>query len=136
MLEKRKISLKACLLRKIVITLLVDTRTMKRLLVILTLILALGMGNTSRAEIQWHETNREMTGKSLNDPRTSDGVKIYGSNGTITIVTPERITVRVYTILGQLVSQAVLQPGTSELRLGSRGIYLVRIGNLTQKVAI
>ena len=109
---------------------------MKRLLVILTLILALGMGNTSRAEIQWHETNREMTGKSLNDPRTSDGVKIYGSNGTITIVTPERITVRVYTILGQLVSQAVLQPGTSELRLGSRGIYLVRIGNLTQKVAI
>ena len=109
---------------------------MKRLLAILTLMLALGMWNSSLAEIQWHETNREMTGKSLNDPRTSDGVKIYGSNGTITIVTPERITVRVYTILGQLVSQATLQPGTSELRLGSRGIYLVRIGNLTQKVAI
>ena len=109
---------------------------MKRLLAILTLMLALGMWNSSLAEIQWHETNREMTGKSLNDPRTSDGVKIYGSNGTITIVMPERITVRVYTILGQLVSQATLQPGTSELRLGSRGIYLVRIGNLTQKVAI
>ena len=47
-----------------------------------------------------------------------------------------RITVRVYTILGQMVSQATLQAGTSELRLGTRGIYLVRIGNLTQKVAI
>ena len=109
---------------------------MKRLLAILTLLLALGLGNTTLAEVQWHETNREVTGKVLNDPRASDGVEIYGSNGVITIVTPKRIVVKVYTILGQMVSQATLQPGTSELKLGTHGIYLVRIGNLTQKVAI
>ena len=109
---------------------------MRRLLAILSLVLALGFGNTALAEIQWHETNRETTGKLLNDPRTSDGIEIYGSKGTITIYTPKRINVRVYTILGQIVSQATLQPGTSELRIGSRGIYLVRIGNMTQKVAI
>ena len=112
---------------------------MRRLLAILTLVLTLGLQNAALAEIQWHVTNREMHGKSWNDPRTSDGIEIYGSNGVITIVTPKRITVRVYTILGQMVSQATLQAGTtSELRLGSRsrGIYLVRIGNLTQKVAL
>ncbi len=109
---------------------------MRRLIAILTLGLVLGLGNAALAEIQWHETNRDVQGKTWNDPRTSDGIQIYGSNGTITIVTPRRINVRVYTILGQMVSQATLQPGTSELRLGSRGIYLVRIGNLTQKVAI
>ena len=109
---------------------------MKRLLAILALSIMLGLGNMALAEVQWHETNREVQGKSLNDPRTSDGVEIYGSNGVITIVTPKRITVRVYTILGQMISQASLQPGTSELRLGSRGIYLVRIANITQKVAI
>ena len=109
---------------------------MRRLLVILTFAISLGLGNVALAEVQWRETNREVQGKTWNDPRTSDGIEIYGRNGTITIVTPKRITVRVYTILGQMVSQATLQPGTSELRLNSRGIYLVRIGNLTQKVAI
>ena len=109
---------------------------MKRLLVILTIALSLGLQNTALAEVQWRETNKDVQGKTWNDPRQSDGIEIYGRNGTITIVTPKRITVRVYTILGQMVSQATLQPGTSELRLGSRGIYLVRIGNLTQKVAI
>ena len=109
---------------------------MKRLLVILALVLTLGLENAALAEVQWRETNREVHGKTWNDPRASDGIEIYGRNGIITIVTPKRITVRVYTILGQMVSQATLQPGTSELRLGSRGIYLVRIGNMTQKVAI
>ena len=109
---------------------------MKRLLVILALVLALGLENAALAEVQWRETNKDVQGKMWNDPRQSDGIEIYGRNGTITIVTPKRSNVRVYTILGQMVSQATLQPGTSELRLGSRGIYLVRIGNLTQKVAI
>ena len=109
---------------------------MKRLLVILALVFTLGLENVALAEVQWRETNREVQGKTWNDPRTSDGIEIYGRNGIITIVTPKRITVRVYTILGQVVSQATLQPGASELHLSSRGIYLVRIGNITQKVAI
>ena len=109
---------------------------MKRLLVILSLVLTLGLNNVALAEVQWRETNREVQGRTWNDPRSSDGIEIYGRNGTITIVTPKRITVRVYTILGQIVSQATLQPGTSELRLGTRGICLVRSGNLTQKLAI
>ena len=109
---------------------------MRRLIAILILVLSLGLQSVALAEVQWRETNREVQGKSWNDPKASDGIEIYGRIGTITIVTPKRISVRVYTILGQVVSQATLQPGTSELRLGSRGIYLVRIGNMTQKVAI
>ncbi|MBQ4367063.1 MAG: hypothetical protein II786_03145, partial [Muribaculaceae bacterium] len=63
-------------------------------------------------------------------------VEITGKDGVITVRTPRRITVRVFTILGQNVSMATLNPGVSELRIGARGIYIVKVGNLTQKVAL
>ena len=86
-------------------------------------------------KVQWREVSGEIQGKSLTDARASDGVEIYQRSGAITIKTQHTIQVKVFTILGQLVSQATLPPGTSELRL-NRGIYLVKIGNITQKVAI
>lgn len=92
--------------------------------------------NLATAKVQWRETNAEIQGKSLTDPRNTDGVEIFQRNGAIIIRTQKTIQVRVFTILGQLVSQATLQPGTSELRLNSRGIYMVKVGNITQKVAL
>ena len=104
---------------------------MKRLLAILIVFITLAVSNMASAQLSWRETNREMPGRSLIDPKVSDGIEMYGSNGVITIKTP-----RVFTILGQSVSQATLNPGTSELRIGTRGIYIVKIGNITQKVAL
>ena len=107
---------------------------MRKLIVILALILSMSSSVIS-AKVQWREISGEVQGKSLTDPRSTDGVEIFQRSGTIIIKTTRAIQVKVFTILGQLVSQATLQPGTSELRL-NRGIYLVKIGNITQKVAI
>ncbi len=109
---------------------------MKRVLAILATIIALTVSNMASAQLSWRETNRDVPGKSLTDPRVTDGVEVYGSNGVITIKTTRRITVRVFTILGQSVSQATFNPGTYELKVGTRGIFIVKIGNLTQKVAL
>ena len=109
---------------------------MRQILTTLMTLIALAVSNMASAQMMWRETNREVTGRSLTDPKLTDGIEIYGNAGTITIKTPKRITVRVFTILGQSVSQAVLNPGTSELKIGTRGIYIVKIGNLTQKVAL
>ncbi len=109
---------------------------MKRTLMIVLTAIALTVSNMVSAQMLWRETTREVTGRSLTDPKVTDGIEIYGYNGIITIKTPRRINVRVFTILGQSVSQATLNPGTSELRIGTRGIYIVKIGNLTQKVAL
>lgn len=85
---------------------------------------------------QWRAATAEVHGKSLTDPRETDGVEVFGRSGVITVRTTRTVQVKVFTILGQLVSQATLQPGTSELKVASRGIYMVKIGGLTQKVAL
>lgn len=109
---------------------------MKRLLIIMTTVMALAISHQAMAQLQWRETTHKVTGRSLTDPNITDGVEIYGNNGVITIRTQRRIQVRVFTILGQLVSQVTLNPGTAELRINARGIYIVKIGNITQKVAL
>ena len=108
---------------------------MRKLIVILTLVFSLAISSIASGKVQWREVSGEIQGKSLTDARASDGVEIYQRSGAITIKTQHTIQVKVFTFLGQLVSQATLPPGTSELRL-NRGIYLVKIGNITQKVAI
>ena len=109
---------------------------MRRFFVILMLLVAMATTNVATAKVQWQSTNAEVQGKSLTDPKVTDGVEIFQRNGTITIRTQKTVQVRVFTILGQLVSQATLPAGTSVLRLNSRGIYMVKVGNITQKVAL
>ncbi|MDO4511967.1 MAG: DUF6383 domain-containing protein [Bacteroidales bacterium] len=92
--------------------------------------------STAFAQLQWREIQHKVQGKSLVDPAQTDGVEIYGKDGVITIRTQRRIIVKVFTILGQLVSQATLNAGTAELKVGARGIFIVKIGNITQKVAL
>ena len=104
---------------------------MRKRCAILLLMLAMAAGNAAIAQMQW----RELTPAPGIEQRVTD-IEISGKNGVITIRTPRRITVRVFTILGQNVSTATLNPGTAELRIGSRGIFIVKIGNLTQKVAL
>ena len=103
---------------------------------ILTLALAFALTSVVSAKVQWQSTSNEVQGKSLTDPKSTDGVEIFQRSGTIIIRTQRTVQVKVFTILGQLVSQATLQPGTSVLRLNTRGIYMVKLGNITQKVAI
>lgn len=113
---------------------------MKKSVIILSaafiLLCALLHFNVQAARPEWHDVNYEVALPSIVDPRISDGIEIFCKENTVIIRTPRRIPVKVFTILGQLVSQDVLNAGTSELRIASRGIYIIKIGSLTQKIAI
>ena len=110
---------------------------MKRLFKILCLFFIVTLLSVNcDAQLVWRETLRDINVPSLIDPNSSDGVELFVSQGSIIIRTNKKIQVRVFTILGQLVSQATVNPGTVELKINSRGIYLIKIGNITQKVAL
>ena len=100
----------------------------KALLILLLLASMSGAGYVTAQQLQWQEAKHA----SISD---SD-VEIFGKDGEIVIKTNRKIHVRVFTILGQLVNQATLNPGENHLRVNSRGIYIVKVENRPQKVAL
>lgn len=81
--------------------------------------------------------------ESLKTPRP-DAVTVVSENeieiktvrGAILITVTQPTQIKVFTILGQLVSNHTLQPGTSMLPLQAHGIYIIKTGDLTCKVAV
>lgn len=63
-------------------------------------------------------------------------VDVWTRDGFIYVNVNHKASVRVFTILGQTVSAQQLQPGTSRLRVPTRGIYLVRVDNSTRRVNV
>ncbi len=62
--------------------------------------------------------------------------EVFAGKGAIVVKTSKPVGVEVYTILGQLVSRHKVAAGTSQLEMPSRGVYIVRVGRLTGKVAL
>jgi len=84
----------------------------------------------------WRQPEYRITTQPVNDPKTTDGIKVYSQSGNLIIQTPEKTTVKVLSILGQTISQATVNPGIYELPIGTHGIYIVKIGAFTIRVAI
>ena len=73
---------------------------------------------------------------AMNESYAPDTIQIFGSDGYIYIRSPRRYPAQVYTMLGQVVRQTYVNPGYTEMLVGGRGIYLVRVGDVTRKVVL
>lgn len=58
------------------------------------------------------------------------------SDGFIYLNASAPVQVKVFTILGQLISQETLPAGMHRLRISARGIYLLKLGESTLRVTI
>ncbi|MDE6294612.1 MAG: hypothetical protein K2M03_00945 [Muribaculaceae bacterium] len=63
-------------------------------------------------------------------------VTIKTAKGIIIVTANKPVQIKVFTILGQLISNETLPAGTSQLNVGSHGVFIVKTGDLTCKVAL
>lgn len=63
-------------------------------------------------------------------------LEIKAARGTIIITTSHTLPIKIFTILGQLVNSETLSPGTSQYSVPAHGVYIIKAGDLTCKVAL
>ena len=106
---------------------------MRQLLVIL--IVALASVFASGAIPRWESL--DTPGNIFTEQRIdTDGVELVVRDNTIYIMSQKPVSVKVFTILGQLVTQDTLPAGAHRLQMKTKGIYILKIGTTTRRVTI
>ena len=67
----------------------------------------------------------------------SDGeTEIAIHEGYIYIRTERTVSVKLFSILGQLISQETVKPGLHRIKLNTRGIYILQVGSATRRITL
>lgn len=66
----------------------------------------------------------------------ADPVSIVRWGNALYLTVQRTSTVKVFTLLGQLVSQETLRPGMHKLVLRTKGIYIIRVGSWARRITV
>lgn len=83
----------------------------------------------------WEVIRSERLSEGRVVTRTTE-MEVRTTPGTILINTSRPVQVRVFSILGQLVSSETIPAGMSQLNIGSHGLFIVKAGDVTCKVSL
>ena len=86
------------------------------------------------AQPKWEQTKTEHQDAKTVVKETD--IEIRTGKGIIVVNSSKPVQIKVYTILGQLVSRENLPAGTSQLSVQAHGVYIIQSGELTCKVAL
>lgn len=105
-----------------------------RRFVLIALILLSALLSTGAAP-RWEAVNSP--GRIFTEQRLeAEGADIAVRDSCIYVNVPRQANVKVFTILGQLISQETLPAGTHRLQMSAKGIYILKIGTSTRRVTI
>lgn len=107
--------------------------TLRRLMLTLAFMLTAGIAACLAAP-KWEPLKTERT-DVVSVVRDSD-TEIRTARGVIIVSAARPVQIKVYTILGQLVSRENLPAGTHQLAVQAHGVYIIKTADLTCKVAL
>lgn len=105
----------------------------RRLRVMVAVLAAMLLGSPLCGAKGWEAVRADVSG--LNYVAHDEDVEIRVAPGHVVVVASQQVQIKVFTILGQVVSSETLPAGTSRLPL-SHGVYIVKVGDLTCKIAV
>lgn len=109
-------------------------RFIRKILILSVVVLA--MPCISQAARSWETLKGSDRMQQSRIVKHTADVEVRAAHGAIIISTAKPVQVRVFSILGQLVSQETLPAGVSVLELNMHGVFIVKIGDTTCKVAL
>lgn len=63
-------------------------------------------------------------------------IEIKSASLQIVVTTNHPVQIKVFSILGQLISSETIPAGTSRLTVNAHGVYIVKVGDYTCKLAL
>ncbi len=99
---------------------------------IIVLAVTLMVSAAAAASLRWELVSPAPAAELAED----EHVEVLVDKGAVYITVNKPMPVKVLTIVGQIVAQDNLQPGTSRLKLSARGIYILKIGSATKRISI
>lgn len=108
---------------------------MRRLLATLIVTLMVAVATAVGAAPVWEEVSSPHAAITQTMEMDAD-TQIAVSDGYIYLWSEKPVTVKLFSILGQLIAQETVKPGLHRLRIASRGIYILRAGTSTRRITI
>ena len=110
---------------------------MNRIIAVVLLVMASAM--VFAATPRWETVNSPVTGQALSEiaaPGAQERFDVDVRDGYVYVGFNRPTTVKVFTILGQLINQESLPAGVHRLKMSAKGIYIVKTDWATRRVTI
>ncbi len=80
--------------------------------------------------------DRETTAPVITDNDEPERFEVAVKGMYIILTSPKAVTVRLYSILGQLITQQPIQTGKTRIKAPGRGVYILKAGSATRRITV